>query len=364
MTPLNIGIVGAGGIARTNATEAARSQAARVVGVYDVNHQVARDLARSLSVPLYSSYEDLLASREVEAVLISVPHHLHHPLTVQAALRGKHVLVEKPIARTVAEAEAMISACQANGVALTVNYSFRYLPRVQKAREIIRQGAVGAVTGVQILLHQYKDRGYWNGARSNSPDDWRASKEQSGGGFLIMNVCHLIDSVTYLTSLKPKAVYGEFATLASPAEVEDILSLSYRLENEAVGSISASSIMRGTEQAEIRIWGTHGTITLDGQGLSYYSTRPIEGRRPGKLHRMRDFREVSWIAEWVNGFARSVREGVEPDISARQACENLIFIETAYRSFEQGCVLQVPAPNAAIPSQGATRALKATDNAS
>lgn len=342
MEALRIGIAGAGAIAQRNATEAATSGAAKIVGVFDLNHKVARDMARTLSAPFFPSYEALLSSPDVEAVLLSVPHHLHKSMTVEAAARGKHVLVEKPMANTLDEAKEMIACCRQNGVLLTVNYSFRYLPKIQKAKQLISEGALGDITGVQIIAHQFKDRGYWSGARSNSPDDWRASREKCGGGFLIMNVCHIIDYIYFITGLKGSRIYSEYATLGSPAEVEDIISVSARLNNGGIASISASSIMRGADQAEERIWGTKGTMVLNADGLSLYSTRPIEGKRPGKMIRYVKFPAVSWTAEWVKGFTAAVRQRKEPDISFREGWDNLAFISAAYQSMEKGVSFQVP----------------------
>src|SRR5918993_1529979 len=161
MDPLKIAIVGAGAIAQRNATEAAQSGAAAIAGVFDVNTKVARDMARKLGAPVFSSYEEVLASRSVEAVLMSTPHHIHRNMTVAAAAAGKHVLIEKPLATTLEDAEAMIAACAKAGVGLTVNYSFRYLARIQKARQLVEEGALGDITGVQLIAHQFKDRGYW-----------------------------------------------------------------------------------------------------------------------------------------------------------------------------------------------------------
>ena len=342
MKPLKIGIVGAGAIAQRNAREAAASGAATVAGVFDLNHKVARDMAKALSAPFFATYEDLLASRDIEAVLISTPHHLHRPQSVAAAEAGKHVMVEKPLANTLEEADAMLEACRRSGVALTVNYSFRYLPRVRKARALVEAGALGTITGVQILQHQYKDPGYWTGARSNSPDDWRASKAKCGGGFLIMNSCHVIDYMTYVTGLRPTRVHAEYATLGSPAEVEDIVALTCRYEGGALGSLSASSILRGADQVEERAWGTNGSLIMDGAGLSLWSTRPADGLRPGKTHRLAKFPELSWTAEWVRGFVSAVREGRRPEISGREGWENLAFITTAYRSMDEGRALDIP----------------------
>jgi predicted dehydrogenase len=144
MNPLRIAVVGAGAIAQRNAAEAAASGAVSIAGVFDVNAKVARDMAQRLKTKVFVSFEQLLDSPEVEAVLMSTPHHLHKSMTVAAAAKGKHVMVEKPLATTMADADAMIAACDAAGVALTVNYSFRYLPKIQKARDRRRRSAAAA----------------------------------------------------------------------------------------------------------------------------------------------------------------------------------------------------------------------------
>jgi predicted dehydrogenase len=342
MEPLRIAVVGAGGIAQRNAREAVASGAAEVVSVFDVNHRAARDMARSLRAGCAGSYAEVLTSKEVETVLLSTPHHLHRPMTIEAAAHGKHVMVEKPVANNLDDALQMYRACRDAGVQLTVNYSFRYLPKILKARQLIEAGSLGEIVGIQIINHQYKDRGYWSGARSNSPDDWRASREKCGGGFLIMNVCHVIDYVYFLTGLKAKHVYSEYATLGSRVEVEDIVNVSFRLTNGAVGTISASSIMRGADQAEERIWGTNGTMILGADGLAFYSTRPVDGRRPGKLHHIQKFDDVSWTAEWVKGFANAVRLGTRPAVSHQEAWDNLAFIQTAYESMNARRPIEVP----------------------
>jgi predicted dehydrogenase len=181
------------------------------------------------------------------------------------------------------------------------------------------------------------------GARSNSPDDWRSSREKCGGGYLIMNVCHTIDYLYYITGLKGTRVYCEYENASSPGDVEDVLSLTSRWGERAVGAISASSILRGGDFGDERIFGTKGTIILNGDGLSMYSTRPIDGKKPGQLHTYRDFPSVSWTGEWCRRFVAAVREGRDPEISFREGWENLAFITAAYRSQEVGRPVDIPA---------------------
>lgn len=336
MNKLKIAIVGAGAIAQRNAREAKASGATTISGVYDLNSKVARDLAGALGSKPVDSFEKVLNDSETDAVLLSVPHHLHRPMAVAAAEHGKHVMVEKPLANTLSEAEEILQACKENNVKLTVNYSFRFLPKIQLARKLVEEGALGEIAGVQLIVHQYKDRGYWSGANSNSPDDWRASKEKCGGGYLIMNVCHVLDYMYYIMNMRADKVYAEYATRSSPAEVEDIVSASFRMENGAIGSVSASSIMRGLEQAEQRIWGTNGSLLLNDALLESYSTRPINGKRPGKNHKYKKFPDTSWTAEWVKDFVAAVDNDSDPLIGIAEAWDNLAFIEAAYQSMENG----------------------------
>ena len=273
-------------------------------------------------------------------------------MTVQAAQKGKHILVEKPMANNLAETEEMIDACRRHGVTLTVNYSFRYLPKILKAKALIDAGALGDITGVQIVWQQFKDRGYWSGAQSNSPDDWRASKAKCGGGFLIMTLCHAVDYMYFITGLKATRIYSEYATLGSPAEVEDIISCSFKMSNGAVGSIASSSIMRGFPQQEERLSGTHGSMLLNSDGISFYSTRPIEGKRPGQVHTITKFPEASWTAEWVKDFVAAVRGGTEPPVSMREGWENLAFITSAYESMERGAAMNIPTYSAQLEVAG------------
>ena len=145
-----------------------------------------------------------------------------------------------------------------------------------------------------------------------------------------------------MTGLKASRVYSEYATLGTPAEVEDIISVSFKLENGGIGSISASSIMRGTEQSEERIWGTKGSLVLNPDNLLFYSNRPVAGKKPGKLHKVKKFPNVSWTAEWVKDFVSSVREGRKPPISFQEGWENIAFIQSAYQSLEQESPVNIP----------------------
>ena len=337
-----IGIVGLGSIGQQHAKEAAKAALVDVVAVFDTNQKVSRELGASLSAASYHSYDTLLAQPDVDAVLLSVPNYLHRDLALQAAAHGKHVLLEKPLAITMQEAHDIIAGCKRHGVMLSVNFSFRYLPRVSIAKRLIDEGALGDITGVQALAFSYRERGYWHGARSASADDWRTSKAKAGAGFFFMNLCHVIDYIYYMTGLRASRVFCEHGTLGSPTEVDDSVSITCRFDNGSIGSISGSCIRRGSNQAEERIWGSHGSLTIDDEAIRVHSTRAVGGTRPGKTHKISISPKAGWIEEWLNECAAAVREGREPAITGRDGWDNLAFITTALRSMEEQRSLEVP----------------------
>src|SRR3954453_246638 len=115
-------MIGCGEIAVRTAAAIASSRHAEHVMVMDTRAELARDLGATYRVPWTDRAEDLLANPAVDAVYIAVPHHLHAPLHLQAVAAGKPILVEKPIATTLADAEAMIAAARVNNVPLSVNF--------------------------------------------------------------------------------------------------------------------------------------------------------------------------------------------------------------------------------------------------
>ena len=144
----------------------------------------------------FASYEAAAADSRVEAMYFSTPHHLHAEHALMAAAGSKHILVEKPIARTVDEAERMIAAARAAGVKLMVAENYRFMPVVQRSRELITEGAIGAVRFIQIQEEMnFVVRG------------WRSSQEMMGGGVLIDGGIHSVDMLIDLAGM-PEEVYA------------------------------------------------------------------------------------------------------------------------------------------------------------
>jgi predicted dehydrogenase len=338
-------MIGAGEIAVQTARGIASAPHARHVMIVDVDARVARDLAEAHGVSHSTEVGELLASPEVEAVYIAVPHYLHAPLTLQAIRSGKHVLVEKPIATTLEDADAMIAAARERGVTLSVAYAAQVDPQLRRVRDLIAAGAIGQVVGTRIVLRADKPESYWrSGFTGRIETDWRSSKQKSGGGVLIMNTVHDLNTLRYLTGLEVTRVHAEYATFATRVEVEDYIALTYRYDNGAIGTLEAGSAVRGRDPLrEVnRIYGRDGQVLLtDPPQLFVVEAR--EGLKPREWQELPPAPErLDGRTAIVEGFARAVLAGEPPPVRAEDGRAALEIILAAYRSGEEGRPVHLP----------------------
>src|SRR5260221_7986789 len=267
---LRFGIIGCGGAAMPVAQALAASPVAALAAAYDLNPALAQDVAERFGARAHASLEALLADGNVQAVYIAVPHHQLAPLAAQALRAGKHALVEKPIALSLAEADALIALAEVAGLGLGVNYDLRQSAQAQQARALVRAGAIGEIFAVRIQTIIDKPASYWQSGYSGRwVNSWRASQAQAGGGVTLMNSSHQLDIVRFVTGLEVTRVSGEVGTLATPPElagltmeVEDTVSASLRYANGAIGSLVAGAHLAGAEGGgeNISLHGAHGQV--------------------------------------------------------------------------------------------------------
>jgi len=346
LTPKNhlrIGVVGGGDIGRRNANSIKAAPAANLEAVCEINPEILWNLAKSFKVNAIPEYKILLARPDVDAVLLSVPHFLHAPLGEQAALAGKHVMLEKPLGINTQDATRIIKVCEKMGVRLTVNFSFRYRPAIELARQLIQDEVLGKICGTQINLFQFKGASYWAGGyTARAPNDWRTYKSKAGGGVLINTICHAIDYLGYCTGLKVKRIFSEYGTFASPIEVEDSIVVTCQYDNGAIGSINAATFWRLAIQDEVLIWGTHGSLRIiDNKKLKLWSSRKWKNLAPGKEHNIYSFPEIDYTSKWINRFALAIAYDEPHEITGKDGWINNAVIDAAYNSRDLGHAVEV-----------------------
>ncbi len=343
---LRIGMIGCGEIAVQTARGIAGAASAEHVMVMDVNEAMARDLGQTYGVPYTTSAEGLLANPAVDAVYIAVPHYLHAPLAIQALRAGKHVLVEKPIATTLADADAMIAAAREARLTLSVAYMGQTDPGCQALRKLVAEGAIGKVVGTRIVYRGDKPASYWtSGWTGRIQTDWRVSKAKAGGGVLIMNTIHDLNTVRFITGLEVTRVYCEYDTFTTPVEVEDYIALTYRYANGAIGTLEAGSGIRGRDplRSPDRIYGEQGQILL-GNRPRVFLTTEAAGLKAGEWQDLPVAEESQGAnrVPLVEGFARAVLTGGTPPVRAEDGRAALEIAVAAYRSGQEHRAIDLP----------------------
>ena len=180
-------------------------------------------------------WQDLVADPEIDVVCIATPTGTHRDIAVAAAAAGKHVLTEKPIATTLADADAMIDACAAANVQLGVIFMYRFMDTARKMKEAIDTGLIGRPVLGECIGKFWRDQAYYDSA------EWRGTWAVEGGGSLMTQTSHTLDLMLWM--LGPVAQVAGFFTVtpAHSIETEDLVVGSLRFASGALGSVISSS---------------------------------------------------------------------------------------------------------------------------
>jgi predicted dehydrogenase len=270
LTMIRWGLVGTGAIANKRVGPGLVSaQNSKLVAVCDVVEDSLRAFADRFQIPhAYLSFDELLVNPEVDAVYLATPVFLHSSQAIQALKAGKHVLVEKPMALSVAEGEEMVQVARAMGKTLATAYYRRFFPKVQRAKQLIANDTLGKVVMVVSVYHTWYDPG------PGAAGSWRTEKARAGGGVLWDMGSHRFDLLVGLFGM-PTQVWAVTETLAHDYEVEDTASVYFKLVNGAQ-CMSTWQWSSQTWVDHLAIIGTRGKIVLepvDSPNLTLYIGR-------------------------------------------------------------------------------------------
>lgn len=250
MKPVRVGVVGCGKVATIHAAALASSREAEFIGVCDTIPERAAAFASQYGVSAFSRLPAML--RDVEAVVIGTPHPNHAEPAIRAAEAGVHILVEKPLAASLDDCDAMLAAARKAGITLGVISQRRFYEPVLRMRAAIDAGKIGKpVLGV-FQMYSWRDPDYY------LSDPWRGKWDTEGGGVLVNQSPHHLDILLWL--MGPVAeVSGYWANLNHPTvEVEDTAIASIRFRNGGLGSILASLSQKPGIHSKIHIHGSNG----------------------------------------------------------------------------------------------------------
>ena len=258
---LTFALLGAGVAAEFNrrAIEVNAERGARLGAVVHYDPDRFGAVSQAFGVPCISE-EEMLEREDIDAVCICTPSGQHAGQAVRAARAGKHVLVEKPMALTLEDADRMIEACEQAGVQLGVVFQRRAEPLFRRIHEAISAGDLGDLTLGVVTVPYVRDQDYYDSA------EWRGTWAQDGGGAVMNQGIHLVDLLVWYLG-EPAKVCSQGATLHRNIEVEDALAASLRFKSGALATFAATTTAAPGFPHRLEIYGTQGGIQVEGENV-------------------------------------------------------------------------------------------------
>jgi predicted dehydrogenase len=307
-----MGVLGCGSIAEiAHFPSITRCEDARLTAVCDVNKDRAdAAAARWGSEQSFTDYRKMYDVAQLDAVVISTPNNVHRNQAVAAAKAGIHVVVEKPLAVTNAEAWEIVNACREAGVKLMVGCDRRFWTHNQWAKELIETGVIGKVLMSRSCLHEH----WYNYQNHVAKTDFRLHCEVAGGAALNDTGAHAIDLLTWLNGSKVKRAVGVAKRLAMPETYtlcDDTALVLVEFENGAFGTISCNRFSPAVNQVT-ELCGTEGTIFTASDATNPFQSWPMavytskEYTLDTLPEILKDYRwpELFWVEDAMSGNVR------------------------------------------------------------
>lgn len=342
---LGFGLLGAGLIAPFHAKAIQASSECRLVAAADRDAARLEKFTAEFGCKGYSSLEAMLADPEIQVVNILTPNHLHFDAVLAAARAGKHVLVEKPPAMSLAEVNGMVAAGAENNVKIGVVLQCRTRKAVQAIRKAIAEGRFGRILHADTYMKWFRSAEYY------ASDAWRMSR-RSGAGVTIQQAFHYIDLLQYLAGPVGR-VHARMNNLAHPdLELEDTLLAFVDYRSGAMGVVQASTAMWPGTDLRIEINGENGTAIIVGERMATWKFRDErpedeEIRNIGSSAAATGARGAADLGfhdhmVLIEDMVCAIRQNREPIVTLSSVLPTLEWALAMYKSAKDGAPVELP----------------------
>ncbi len=333
---MNFAILGTGIVADYHKTAIVANHNDGAVFYAVSHHDPSRfeALEHKFGVPCLT-FEALLADEQVDVVCICTPSGQHAAQAIACAKAGKHIIVEKPIALSLDDADAMIQAAEEHNVQLTVAFQRRTEPIFNKIKQALKAGDLGELTMASVVLPYFRGQEYYNQAA------WRGTWALDGGGVLMNQGIHIIDLLVWFMG-DPVYIEALAGTLQRDIEVEDVVAATLRFPNGALGTVSATTTVGDGAPHRIEIYGTNGSIQVEGEDVirwhlkdtSKQTVTPPVLAREADLSSSNDPRGISAVGHTaiVKELISSVQESRRPSIDGYEGRRSLLVVNGIYKA--------------------------------
>lgn len=295
-----------------------------IVGLFEEDKVLGAEFASNYGIEYFESIEQLL-SMEAEVALICCENAKHREMAVAAARSKKHVIVEKPIATTIEDAQQMIDECSKNNVKLMVAFPVRYAPSILRAKQLIDDGELGDIIAIAGTNH------------GTMPGGWFVDPAMSGGGAVMDHTVHVGDLMHWMLKSEIKDVYCKMGTKIHDIPVEDCALISMEFQNGTYATLDASwnrpEAYPTWGDVTMEIIGTKGTLNVDAfaqHGMLYSNQQKYSDH-------------VNWGNDMnrfmLQDFIRCIKEDLPSPITGEDGAFALSLALMAYRSAKTNAVV-------------------------
>jgi UDP-N-acetyl-2-amino-2-deoxyglucuronate dehydrogenase len=256
---LNFALVGCGRIAKRHSDLLGNNQIinSSLVTVCDIDEDKAKNLSSRFNIPYYINMHEMMQKEDIDVVVVLTESGNHASHVVELAKYGKHIVVEKPMALRLSDADAMIRACDSAGIKLFVVKQNRFNVPVLKLKEAIDRARFGKIFLGTIRVRWCRDQSYYD------QDEWRGTWALDGG-VLTNQASHHIDLLEWMVG-DVESVFARSSTALSKIETEDTAVVNLKFRNGALGIIEATTATRPNDlEGSISILGESGTVEIGG----------------------------------------------------------------------------------------------------
>lgn len=343
---IGVAIIGTSGIGKQHASALVQIKDAELVGVWGSDPLRTRNFAAQFGIKAYSSLEELLADKMVDIVDVVGIHNQHAFFGVQAAKKGKHVIVEKPLDATIEAARRLVEECRRNNVYLATVFQHRYDMAIKSLKDAVDNGKLGKIFMARTLICKPRTEDYYD-----SSGGWRGKRELSGGGVLINQAIHLVDSLVFLFG-EAASVCGEMETFSHDVEIEDIGIGVIRFKNNVLATIQATTTGQSVQES-LEVYGTLGSARIEEETLTFFGGKEsrlarLMHRATGKLRRYSPFvfsakkkLKPGYHKENLEKIIKAVKERKKPPVGFEEGLKSLEIVESIIKSAETKKLVEI-----------------------
>ena len=353
-----LAIIGCGKVAHLHAKAIGNLRDAMLAAVWSRTPASAENFAAMYGAKAYNDIQTMVRENGIDLAIVCNPHPYHKEVAVKAALAGASVLVEKPLASTLEDCDAIIDACRLSGVRLGVISQRRWYAPVQRIRKAIDDGKIGTPALGTVNMLGWRDKAYYDS------DPWRGTWDMEGGGVLVNQAPHQLDILLWYMG-EADEVYGLWRNLNHPyINVEDTALAIVKFKNGSIGNIIVSNSQKPGIFGKVHVHGSNGAsvgVQTDGgamfvAGMSSVLEPPVNDlwTIPGEEQLLKDWVQkdseeferidptIYYFEQQIEEFLQALDENRDPLVDGIAGRRSVELFTAIYRSTRNNAPIKFP----------------------